>query len=301
MNPFVVIVIATFRRAVELKRLFASLETVTIPFAVVVVDNAGDSETGAVVNDAAARLNVQRLLPGSNLGCGGGLLYGEKVALERYADRITHLCIMDDDTEASAGTLERLVTAAEQEGAAAACPMITNAEGKIGWFPGLTDKTAFDEIRRVSTPAEYIAVCGTKPVRFSWATGVCLLVKVEAVKEVGLHRADFWIRGEDLEYSLRLTSWRPGIFVPDTLVRHLPRPMADSPEALQAERKKHGAMLQNIAYISFHLPHGLRILRTLPGNLWRYVKAWGIASLPQGLCLYWQGAVLKRPAGFKKD
>ncbi len=293
--PFVAVVIATFRRAPELERLLASLERVRTPLVVIVVDNAGDEATGAVLQ--AARVETVRLLPGCNLGCGGGLALGEREALERFGDRLTHLWILDDDTEVFPGALERLLAAMKSGNAALACPMIVNAQGNIGWFPGLLDRAAFASIRALRTPMEFLAHQGASPVRFSWATGVSILATREAVERCGLHRTDFWIRGEDLEFSLRITAQAPGIFVPDATVAHLSRPVTASPEALAEERRKHCALLQNVAFIGVRLPHGRRIFRTIPGNLWRFVKLWGAARLFEGLRVLWVGAVRGKPAG----
>jgi len=298
MPPFVAIVVATYRRAPELRRLCASLEKVSVPLALVVVDNADDPDTEAVVKETA--LEAVRLLPGGNLGCGGGLAFGERAAMERYGDRLTHLWVLDDDTEIDPAAPECLIAAMAESKAGLACPMIVGDTGAIGWFPGLLERAAFDAIRVARTPAEYLSRRGGRPVSFSWATGVSLLVSREAFEALGAHRDDFWIRGEDLEFSLRYSARFPAIFVPGALVRHLPRPAAESPEALAAERIKHLAMIRNAAYISFRLTHGRRIMKNLPGNLWRYFKTWGPGSIPEALVACWHGAVAGKPAGAKK-
>ncbi len=298
---FVVVVVATYRRAPELKRLLESLAAVKTPMAAVIVDNAADADTEAMLKEAQALpFEIAHLIPGSNLGCGGGLAFGERAALKRFDSRITHLWVLDDDTEVACGALEFLLAALKSEGAALACPMITDVAGKIGWFPGLLERRAFDAVRTLRTPAEYITRCGLRPVPFSWATGVSLLATRQAVEEQGPHRADYWIRGEDLDFSLRVTARFPGIFVPAALVLHLPRAGADSPEAREAERVKHGVMLQNIAFISFRLPYGRRILNTVPGNVWRFLRTWGIRSLPEALKALWIGGVQGKPAGTNK-
>ncbi|MEI6561032.1 MAG: glycosyltransferase [Verrucomicrobiota bacterium] len=292
MNPFVVVVVATWRRASELARLLASLTQVQMPLAVLVVDNADDAATQSAVDAAHGRLPVERLVPGTNLGCGGGLAYGEQVALHRFP-QATHFWLLDDDTEVCVGALEGLVSAMTAEGADIGCPMITNAQGEIGWFPGLLERKAFRVIRTAPTPAAYQAQCGDHPVRFSWATGVSLLVTRAALEACGGHRADFWIRGEDLDFTLRLTFRGIGVFVPGAQIKHLPAPSAEDP----AERHKHALMLQNIAYISLHLPHGRRILPTLPGNVWRYLKTWGPRGIGALMNALWRGGVLRQPGG----
>ena len=301
MSPFIVVVIATFRRAPELERLFRSLAGQGVAMAVLVVDNGSDPATEAVVQAASEGLEVVRLTPGENLGCGGGLAFGERAAMERFGDRFTHLWAIDDDTEVEPGAVLRLLEAMQAERAGIACPMITWPDGHIGWFPGLLEPEAFWIVRTVRLPQDYVERCGSRPVRFSWSTGVSLLGTREALPVCGVHRDDFWIRGEDLEWSLRIALRFPGIFVPDAVVRHWPRPVEDSPEARAAELKKHGALLQNTAYIATRLPHGHRILRHMPGNLWRFMKAWGWGrGLVEGIRLYWRGAVGGEPAGVRR-
>ena len=299
MTPYIVAIVATFRRPKDLARMLQSLQSSTTPLTALVVDNADDPATAAVVAAAQEKMEVVRLIPGENLGCGGGLAFGEHYALEHFGDRVTHFWLSDDDVELAPGTLERLVEALHEEKAALACPMITWPDGVIGWFPGLLEAPQFDAIRklRVRTPEQYLAQFGPRPIRFSWATGASLMVTREALEALGFHRTDFLIRGEDFEFSLRITAQSPGIYVPDTHVAHYCFSGPQTPEAVAAERRKQVAMLHNTAYISFRLPHGRRILRCMPGNLWRHVKNWGPGGIWEGLKAYWRGAVDGHPAG----
>lgn len=302
MNPFVVAIICTFRRPNELGRLLASFKCVTTPLAVLIVDNAGNAELDPVIKAVQAdqpRLEIVRVNPGKNLGPGGGWAFGEREALERYNDRVTHLWTMDDDVEMTPGVLEHLLSAMEEQRADLAYPMVVHPDNQIGWFPGLLEKQPFDLIRKgvVKTPGEYLDRCGPKPVRFSWTPGVSLLITREAVETFGYHRADFGIRGEDLEFSLRITERRVGIFVPQALVTHFSFLDRSNPQILAEERRKQAMMMQNIAYISFRLPHGRRTLKHLPGNLWHHVRDWGLGALPEGLAAYWHGAMGALPGG----
>ena len=206
---------------------------------------------------------------------------------------------MDDDVEVGPGTLERLVEAMATERAGLACPMVVWPDGKIGWAPGIEAPTRTRPFEKKETPSEYLARQGSAPRRVSWATGVSVLVTREAFEACGEHRDDFWIRGEDLDWTLRITARSPGIFVPDTLVWHYPKPIEESAEARAAEFRKHGALLQNVAYIATHLPHGRRILWTLPANLWRFARQWGFPGLAEGIRLYWLG-LCGYPAGAKR-
>jgi GT2 family glycosyltransferase len=294
MNAFVVAVIATHRRHAELKRLLDSLEKIENHLgAVVVADNAGDAQ--AIVK--SARCNTRWIAPSSNLGCGGGLALAEKTAFDIFGDRLTHLWILDDDAVAHPDTLEILLKEMRREHADVACPMIADEHGRVGWFPGLLDAKKFRLIRTPITPPEFITHCGDASIPFSWSTGISLLVTRRAIEECEFHRGDFWVRGEDLEFSLRLTARQRGIFVPKTTVVHLPPP-ANQPASREQEYLKHCALLQNLCYVALRLRHGHRIARTLPGNFFRFLKTWRSADALRDATLAFRlGAFQGKPAG----
>ena len=295
MTPplFVVAVVATRGRPRELARLLASLERVTGLGAAVIVDNGNETVVRDVV--AAASLDTCYVASATNLGCGGGLALAERTALDRFDGRLTHVWILDDDAVVPPDVLPVLIDAMARTGADAACPMIVGPQGRVGWFPGLLDADAFRAIRTARTPADYLASRGTEPVRFSWSTGVSLLVARRAIDTLGVHRDDYWVRGEDLEFSLRITHRGTGIFVPTVTVQHLPP--SDLSSGGRVEMLKQVAMLQNLAYTGVHLSHGRCLLRTIPGNVWRFVRAWPARHGITAARALWRGAVLGRPAG----
>jgi GT2 family glycosyltransferase len=291
-----VAVTATYRRAGELGRLLDALQRSTVPLhGVVVVDNASDPAT----RDCAERSEVPTHYVDAqeNLGCGGGLRLGEEAAFATFPE-LTHVWILDDDTVPEPSTLGALLRAMEATNSGAACPQARDAEGHLNWFPGLLDRTRFDVLRRSRTPSEFITRDSDAPAAFSWATGVALLVSREALECAGLHRGDFWVRGEDLDFSLRITNCTQGVYVPDAHLEHLPpgggRVIDDF-----AERMKHAAMLQNCAYLFARTSHGRRLARYWPGNAWRHVRRFGIFALGDLAIALFQGAVLGRPAGAK--
>jgi GT2 family glycosyltransferase len=166
----------------------------------------------------------------------------------------------------------------------------------LGWFPGLLDREKFRVIRLRQRPEEFVARCGSEPIPFSWSQGIALLVTRRIIDRVGFHRDDFWVRGEDLEFSLRITRTARGIYVPSARVTHLPPREAI---AEVSEYAKHRAMLQNLAYTSLRLPHGRPLLRTLPGNWFRFLRLWGAKPgvVCDGFRGFWNGAIRGEPAG----
>jgi GT2 family glycosyltransferase len=277
----VVAVTATCRRPRELARLLASLAGVE---EIVVCDNSACPEVREVV--AAAPLRAHYLAPGENLGCGGGLRLAEQQAWKVSDGRLTHLLVLDDDAVLSPDTVPGLATALEQEQASAAYPLVLAPDGRTGWLPGLENRAAHRLGQTPREAAEYRACLAALAPQarawhppFVWAQGICLLVTRAALEGAGFHRNDFWVRGEDLDFSLRLTAQGRGIFVPETTVQHWPPPNA-SPAHAAAEYLRHAAMLQNIAFLALTQPHGRRVRRSLPGASLRFVRMWGLRALP---------------------
>jgi dTDP-4-dehydrorhamnose reductase len=296
-RPLVVGVTATYRRPVEVERLLRSLEASDCPLhALVIVDNAGDPAIQALAS--SAHLHTEYLSPGTNLGCGGGLHAGERLAMEKFGGGLTHLWILDDDAVIEPGTLGILLAAMAAGNADTAHPLVIGSDGMLGWFPGLLDPVKFQGVKERQTPDEFIVRCGLDPVPFSWAQGIALLVTRRAIETLGFHRTDFWVRGEDLEFSLRITKDFRGLYVPAARVQHLP-PESTGPVSPEGEYRKHLAMLQNIAYTALRLPHGRRIARTIPGNWLRFLRSWPLSrALTDSLAAFWKGAILGRPAGW---
>jgi len=296
MSDFIVAVVATCKRPVELARLLRSLENAGNALgAAVVIDNGNDDAIRKIVETATC--NARYFAPGENLGCGGGLRFASEKAFETFGSQLTHLWILDDDAVVPPGAPQALADAMRKEEADAVCPMVADARGSIGWFPGLLDRKKFRAIRDLKTPAEFIAECGSAAIPFSWSTGVSLLVSKQALMQLGFHRPDYWMRGEDLEFSLRITNQRKGLFIPTVTIEHIP-PQAVYDEASHVpEYLKHAVMLQNLWYTSLRLPHGRRIACTLPGNYRRFFKMWSWRSTGDALRAFWIGAVLGKPAG----
>lgn len=295
MNARVAALVATYRRPIELTRLLDALAAVPHGLdLVVVVDNAGSEETRALLENA--RCPTRYVAPGENLGCGGGLKRAGEEALRVGGATLTHLWILDDDALPTADTLSALLDAMAREGADAACPLVLGPDGRLGWTPGFKSRVDERAARLCATPEELRARFGSAPLPFTWTQGISLLVSRRAVETLGLHRPDFWVRGEDLEWSLRLTARYRGIVVPTVVVQHLP-PAEISAASRKGEYLKHAAMLQNIVYLSLRLPHGRRIARSIVPTIARFVRMWGMRSIIDVARALVRGAVQAEPAG----
>lgn len=298
MTHFVVAIVATYKRPRELARLLASLGQIREGLgAVMVVDNSGETEIREIVEHAPC--DARYFAPGENLGCGGALALGEKKALEIFGAQLTHVWILDDDAVVAPDALAQLLEAMEAENAPLSVPMIVDADGRIGWPSGLLDDKKLRTLLDGATQADFLERHGKTPVTLSWTQGISVLVTRGMLEELGLHRTDFWLRGEDFEFALRITARHRGIFVPTVAVQHLMPSATQTPQSQEMEYRKQCAMVQNVAFIGLYLPHGRRIRRFIPGRFYRHFKNWGVSPriVSDALRIFWQGAVMGRPAG----
>lgn len=292
----VVCVVATYRRPRTVELLLRSLVRPDNDVQrVFLVDNADDAETAQVVANAV--VPVERLVPPSNLSCGGGVKRGLQEAL--HDPHATHFWLLDDDAMAFPGALEVLLKGLREAQAEAAVPAVLDAKGKISWCPGLLEEEPNRVLQRSKvTLEEYQKLFGSRPVPFSWAPWPSLLVTRRAIEGAGFPRDDFWLMGEDIEYTLRLTHQFKGVFVPDAACGHYPPTPADNFEQGEIRHRiKFCSMLQNTSYAALHLRHCRRIIRHLPGNYLRFLRTFGVSAstVSDAMQAFWRGAVRGKP------
>ncbi|MGF1678247.1 MAG: glycosyltransferase family 2 protein [Candidatus Methylacidiphilales bacterium] len=295
----VVGLVATFRRHQCLQRLLVALKLQTLPpVRVLVVDNGDCAETLRVCEEAG--LEVEYLTSPANLGCGDGLRQAECRLLE-WQGEWTHAWILDDDVVPGPDAASRLVEALEVSATGLAAPLLIDAQGQMWAFPEPCDKAQRASIRESVDPGRVWHVFGSTPRRCCWATGACQMVTRKALEQVGPHRADFWLLGEDLEFSMRIASQCGACFIADQHVPHVPPAPADEAQATLAGYRKFLSLLQNLSYLGFRCPHSFHMWRYVPGNFKRFFLTEGVTfkTVRDAMGCFWRGAVVGRPFGFR--
>ena len=298
----VVAVIVTHRRLAELQRLLDSLAASTVPLlGCVVSDHAPTGEVRALA--ARSALETLVLEDCSNPGPGAGWANATAKALDHFQGKVFVIWYLDDDVVIPPGALKTLLEEMERVDAGAIAPLLEDEAGRLWAFPEPVPVPLRKTIRSAVTPADALRLLGENPVPFCWCTGACFLVKKTTIDAVGLHRTDFWMLGEDLEYSMRIASRGKAVFTSRVSVPHLPPPARDAAGARRADYGKFCSLLQNLSYLSFHAPHSRHMKSYLPGNYRRFFRTHGLhpRSVRDALACLWNGAVLARPGESLRD
>jgi GT2 family glycosyltransferase len=290
----VVAAIVTHRRPVELRRLLQSLAGAGPDLlGVVISDHAPGGETRALAAQAAFPVWV--LENPANPGPGAGWRAAAQAAGEIFPE-LDAVWFLDDDVVVEPDTLTVLLREMGRAGAIA--PLLCDAEGLLWAFPEPVPLPLRTAIRTVRTPSEARQRLGDDPIALCWCTGACFLVSRATLAEVGGHRDDFWILGEDLEFSMRVAAHTRAVFTCQATVRHLP-PAGNPATLRRGDYIKFCALLQNLCYLTFHSPHSRHMRTYLAGNFRRFFRTHGLTvrTIRDAVTVFVAGAGRGEPAG----
>lgn len=205
-------VVVTYNRAELLRECIEALLHQSVRPRILLVDNASTDGTADVLDAYASEVEVLRLE--ENLGGAGGFHAG---MLRASGDRATEFFwILDDDTIPSATCLEELLLALERLDDAAGPPVF--AASRVEWVDGRRHPMNQGMLDQRHDNAEAASRAGCVALRA--ASFVSVLVTREAVEEKGLPVADFFIWGDDVEFTLRLSADGLGVLVPNSVATH---------------------------------------------------------------------------------
>ncbi len=170
------VVIVTFNNAEILGDLLDDLgRQICLPDKVFVIDNASKDHTENIVKFKYPEVQYIRL--DKNTGSAGGFYEGIKLAYSNF----DFIYLLDDDSHLQKDTLKEILD----------CFLFLeqSASVKIGAVRSVGPSHSV----KIPTPFEIFSWRGT-------------LLKCKIVSEVGLPKAEYFLYGEDLEYSLRISN-----------------------------------------------------------------------------------------------
>ncbi len=196
-------VVVTYNRLELLKECISSLQQQEAEnFNILVVDNKSTDGTREYLN-TLSDTDVQLLFLEENMGGAGGFYYGIQKALEDGADAVW---IMDDDTIPERDALKKLLEADR---------LLHHEYGYLASDVRWVDGKAC-EMNRVHVIKKDTATYD----RIDIASFVSLLIPAERIQQVGLPIKEYFIWGDDKEYTLRISDRWPCYFVPQSRVVH---------------------------------------------------------------------------------
>ena len=223
------VLIITYNRLALLKECIqAVLGQTWNSFDILVIDNHSTDGTWEYLQALEGKDSISFLRLGQNTGGSGGFHIGIREALCRG---YSHIWLMDDDTVPDSHAAERLLSA-------------DRLLGKYGflvslpiWKDGSLCKMNLPLPGQFRREKGRILQEGLLPVRK--ATFVSMLLKAEIVREVGLPIKEFFIWGDDQEYTERISKKYKCYLVLSSVVKHKTKNnlgsdiSTDSPERIE--------------------------------------------------------------------
>lgn len=193
----VVAIVVTHNRCAMLRQCLAHLEAQTYPCDVLVIDNASQDETQAWLSEYQTQhpqIKSQRL--SENTGGAGGFHSGILLAAKAG---YRYVWLMDDDCLPKPDALEKLMEADALLGGVGQYGYLSSV---ALWTDGRECKMNRQKIRKKYFERAELLRHGL--IQVEQSTFVSLLVPMETVMQAGLPIKEFFIWGDDIEYTRRI-------------------------------------------------------------------------------------------------
>lgn len=203
-------VVVTYNRKELLKECIEALKASTCSVDVIIVDNNSTDGTKEYISDLIGGNVIYKRLK-KNLGGAGGFSAGMKYAVKKGYE---YVWIMDDDTIVKKDTLEVLLKAKDEMS-----DDFGFISSSVKWIDGSDCKMNRQTYKeQISDYEKSYVMKGIYPVKA--ATFVSLLFSSDAIKQIGLPLKEYFIWGDDKEYTLRMSNEFACYNVVDSQVVH---------------------------------------------------------------------------------
>lgn len=190
------IVVVTFNRLTLLKEVIESLRIQTFrDFQIIVINNGSTDDTETWLKEQRDVKTITQ----ANLGGAGGFYTGMKYVAEQGFE---YCWIMDDDVICSPTALEELLKAVKvRDDIGFVCSRVLGIDGQ----PMNTPIPAVNTMNEGQYSDVFELVNDYAMVRVSMSTFVSVLVPSHIIYKIGLPYKDYFIWGDDLEYTERIS------------------------------------------------------------------------------------------------
>lgn len=237
------ILIVTFNRLKFLQEEISSIRNQTYKdFQIIVVNNGSTDGTA----DWLAQQEDIVTITQDNLGGAGGFYTGLKYIAE---NKYGYCWLMDDDVECTPTSLQELISVAQKHpNIGFLCSRVFGTDGSLMNVPSIDDRMIEN---KYSCWLEKIDEC---LIKVKSATFVSVLIPINRVIEVGLPIKEFFIWGDDSEYTKRLSSIADCFLVYKSIVIH----KRSSQQTLDFMTESNPARLNNYFYLLRNMLYNVR-------------------------------------------
>jgi len=268
----IAIIIVTYNASEYLGELFSSLEEIEYPredFEIIVVDNASTDDTVKRLRNYELQItNLQILINQKNTGFAQGNNIGLRYALEKNFD---YAYLLNQDTIVDPIFLQEAVAVGESDekiGAVQSLLMLwpdkdlINSWGNEIHYLGFAYAGGYKE--KISnfqpaSPARFVGALARRAGGFpisnyreiAYASGAACLVRLTAIKEIGLFNEDFFMYHEDVDLGWRL--WLAGfrvVLAPKSMVYHKYEFGRSIKKYYFMERNRYIVLVQNYSFFT---------------------------------------------------
>lgn len=177
---------------------------------ILVIDNASTDGTHEMLQKYIDNQKVFYFNTGKNRGGSYGFSFGSKKAVEMECD---YVWLMDDDCIVKKDSLSKLVSFAEKKK-----DDFGYLSSKVLWKDGSMCYMNIPKSDIAKRIKDY-----DKDQKICIASFVSCFIREKVIEEVGLSMADFFIWGDDWEYTYRISKNHPSYYVSDSVVVHKSR------------------------------------------------------------------------------
>ena len=198
-------IVVTYNRKELLLQCIKKLMNQSVKTDILVIDNASTDGTNEL--QKCDDYDIIYYNTGQNLGGAGGFYFGIKKAVERG---YKYIWILDDDTMPRYDTLENFMKVDQELNG-----RYGFLSSKVLWKDDSICAMNIQKRNKWQVLRHFDKMCNVQ-----YASFVSLFLRTEIVKTVGLPYRDFFIWADDWEYTRRISKFKEGYFVPNSIVWH---------------------------------------------------------------------------------
>ncbi|WP_431462734.1 glycosyltransferase family 2 protein [Lactobacillus crispatus] len=201
-------VVVTYNRKKLLSKCIDSILNQTMNLDIIVIDNMSTDGTYEMLNNLIREKKIIYRSTGKNIGGAGGFNMGLRVAYELGYE---YFWLMDDDCIPTKDALKHLIDFGN------------SVDNKFGFISSKVlwkdNKICKMNIPKISL-GQHVTDFSKAVIPIKMATFVSFLTRRAVVEKIGLPIKDFFIWGDDIEYSQRISKKYPSYLVTDSVVHH---------------------------------------------------------------------------------